>query len=136
MLDIAGNLIDCRAEKYYFYGSSESAKIRAAQQLRSACMHFCLLASTHCVARLLHEFWPTRGNQKSARRIFLRFIPSACGRSLSNPDHLKELGLAVPGKGCILNGAKTRALTDMPKVSATASGKSYFFRTVKPQPQS
>ena len=38
--------------------------------------------------------------------FFLRFIPSACGRPLSNLDHAEELGLAVLGKDALLTVPK------------------------------
>ncbi len=93
-------------KKYDFYGSLKSAKIGAAQQLHVACMHFCSFACPHPVARLWHKFWQTRRNQKSASRIFLRFMPSACRRSLLNLDHLEELGLAILGKDVFFTVSK------------------------------
>ncbi len=68
-------ILDTERKKYDFYGSRESAKIRAAQQLRGACMHLCLLACNHCVAKLQNEFWQTHRNQKSASRIFCDLYP-------------------------------------------------------------
>ena len=102
-------------------------QIFAVNKLRDACMLF-LFSSMHAlsslfVAGILAE---TREAKSNGPQIF-QFIPSACGGSLSNPDHFEELGLAVLGKDALSAAPKLEHQQTSLKVAGYPTGNSYFY---------